>query len=414
MTALLENKLFDNLVGVYESAEKNGVIYKLRNNYNSRSFTDNSSPYTPNRLCRRILDSVLRKNKTTDLIGVFFTVEFAAELHKRGYENVVVITEKFCPETKKITEVMGYKYLLIEETDNKNMKFDVIVGNPPYAINSIKGGNSIYHLFAIKALNLANTVAFVTPGTWTDYNRKTYNELYNKINERGLVDLQRIPPDTFGKDNNIVMPMFWIASSKGQSTVEDLIGSPEEKLFSKIVKNQKSFDVVGGKKVKLTRSDKSNNNIPKNISFVKTESHQYAWMDRIVKDGSGKLWIDQDLFFTNGPFAMFAQRGGNKPYLVFEEENIGYSENVIAIKVHNYDQFQNLKTLFSTKIYQFLLKQLCMGKERNGMAMPKGFSPGLIKKLPMLALDILWTDDMLKTQFNIDDNEMIIILEAVA
>lgn len=55
-----------------------------------------------------------------------------------------------------------------------------------------------------------------------------------------------------------------------------------------------------------------------------------------------------------------------------------------------------------------------MGKERNGMAMPKGFSPGLIKKLPMLALDILWTDDMLKTQFNIDDNEMIIILEAVA
>ena len=233
------------------------------------------------------------------------------------------------------------------------MKFDVIVGNPPYAINSIKGGKSIYHDFAIRALALAKTVAFVTPGTWTDYTRKTYNEFYNKINDRGLVDLQQIPVDTFGKDNNIVMPMFWIASPEGQYTVEDFIGSPEEKLFSKIVKNQNSFDIIGGRKVKLTRSDKANNIIPKNISFQKTDSHQYAWMDRIVKDGSGKLWLDQDLSFADGPFAMFAQRGGNKPQIIFEKESIGYSENVMAIKVANFDEFENLKFLFSTKTINF-------------------------------------------------------------
>ena len=47
-----------------------------------------------------------------------------------------------------------------------------------------------------------------------------------------------------------------------------------------------------------------------------------------------------------------------------------------------------------------------MGKERNGMAMPKGFSPGLVKKLPALDMSKVWTDEALYAHFNLTPEEI--------
>lgn len=133
MTTLVQRQeLFNSLIGFSEKSELKGVIARCRKNYKGKSFTNNPSPYTPNRVCRRILDKVCRRIKTTDSIVVFFTVEFAVELYKREYKDVVVVTKEFCSETKKITETMGYKYMIIEEVKSMSKKFSVGVTNPPY------------------------------------------------------------------------------------------------------------------------------------------------------------------------------------------------------------------------------------------------------------------------------------------
>lgn len=249
-TVVQQDTLFDNLVGPSQ-LEKNGLICRFRNNYNNKSFTNNPSLYASNRLCRRILDSVLRKNKTADFIGVFFTVEFAAELHKRGYKNVVVMTEKFCPETKKITEVMGYKYLLIEEVENKNMKFDVIVGNPPFNDDqNEKENNGNYvstskrlHLeFIDKALKLSDIVVMIAPvRRWWTGSTKTSN--FKKYVNKGLYKVEDLGYPFVGSHTGEIGAFYF---DKSKEFEEDQFPQ-NEPLTDNITTQYKWMGMVGDK-----------------------------------------------------------------------------------------------------------------------------------------------------------------------
>jgi 23S rRNA G2445 N2-methylase RlmL len=47
-----------------------------------------------------------------------------------------------------------------------NMKFDVVVGNPPYQVDSVGGSTSsapIYHVFMDMAYSLSDKVMLITP-----------------------------------------------------------------------------------------------------------------------------------------------------------------------------------------------------------------------------------------------------------
>jgi hypothetical protein len=85
-------------------------IQYFRNNI---QFTDNPSPYTPERLIRRILTKLLKKKTTSILVA--YTLEFAVELFLQGKTNVTITTKHFCLGTKYIAEnLLGYKNNTIE------------------------------------------------------------------------------------------------------------------------------------------------------------------------------------------------------------------------------------------------------------------------------------------------------------
>lgn len=153
-------------------------VQRLRNGHNNRGFTNNPSPFTPGALVNEILDKI--PDNLSGKIAVLFTVEMAAELHARGAKDVTVITEMPCPETQKMAEFLEYKYMLLRTVEEANMKFDVVIGNPPYqdaAAPTLK----LWHKFVRRGFDLLKDkgrLVFITPRSWIE---RPNSQLSNSI-----------------------------------------------------------------------------------------------------------------------------------------------------------------------------------------------------------------------------------------
>lgn len=168
-----------------ELEKVNEVIQRLRVGYRNKSFTDNPCPYMPQSLVRELLDKTSYSGKN---ILVLFSVEIASELHFRGEKNVTITTTSDCPETKRLADLFGYKYVLLRKLEENVMKFDVVVGNPPFSKpkegkTAGKRAEELYTKFFVKALSIAPSVAMVMPTTNTKVQEKHNNLLKEKANE---------------------------------------------------------------------------------------------------------------------------------------------------------------------------------------------------------------------------------------
>lgn len=115
-----------------------------------------SPPFTPIMVIDKIINDLKLVDKTAG-IAVLFTIEIAVVLKAKGFTNITVITDDNDDVMAKLVQLIGCPYKIFEK--DKDMKFDVIVGNPPYT----KGNIKLYTAFTEKALELSNNVTFVMP-----------------------------------------------------------------------------------------------------------------------------------------------------------------------------------------------------------------------------------------------------------
>lgn len=109
-------------------------------------------------LCNKILKKI--KPNSNQTFGVLFTLEFAIILiedYGINPKNIWLFGDS--PEKKKIANHLGINYNRINVLQEINMKFDVIVGNPPY--NS--GNEALWKKFSRLAIDLSPVVVFITP-----------------------------------------------------------------------------------------------------------------------------------------------------------------------------------------------------------------------------------------------------------
>jgi hypothetical protein len=97
-----------------------------------------------------------------------------------GFNNVTVITDVVDPLIADYAERWGYKYLTTEQVEKNNIKFDVVIGNPPYqndaAINPRQ--RAIWPKFIELAVSLVKengVIALITSKTWAT------NPLYQRV-----------------------------------------------------------------------------------------------------------------------------------------------------------------------------------------------------------------------------------------
>ena len=298
----------------------------------------------------------------------------------------------------------GIRYINKPIQEVNNMKFDIGLGNPPFSQgNTGKGGTSIYQTFAEWGLVNCKEVAMITPGSFMTGSR--FETMRKLLDEKGISNIESIPLDTFATAS-IVNPVYWIANG-GMKKVEDFL-SKEIKLFDKIIKENSDNNVYGIRAFDI-RTGKGNVSTSDtlNLSKTKTPTHQFKYIDRVLKDGPVTVYCNKPLVMSTRKYlTVFAQRGGMIPKMFLYREADSYSQNVMAIQVTSEKQHHNLVKLFSTTTYKFMLNVLSGGNNRTRKGMPSAFTSGKLKTLPALDLDVSWTNDKVNKELKLSADDI--------
>jgi hypothetical protein len=129
-------------------------LYEYLQRESASLFNGAHNVHTPKNLTQDVLEKISISNDTSIL--VMFNIEFVITLIEILKVNPTQITFYSDHENKtKLAKLFGVKYV----TEFNDMKFDVVVGNPPYT----NGQKLLYTNFFQKALELGDLVAFVMP-----------------------------------------------------------------------------------------------------------------------------------------------------------------------------------------------------------------------------------------------------------
>lgn len=279
------------------------------------------------------------------------------------------------------------------EKDFKNMKFDVIVGNPPYQDGTKDGGqNKIYNQFCKKSLDLLNpdgTLAFVTPTSVLKESKR-----FSLIGLEGLklVDFRADSYFDVGinicwwlvdrtyRDNKVTVINNDGCSTQSRNEVVYDYSSVDEQ-FSKIYQALKKATDTPDK-----RMFKQNNFGPA-LSKTKTTDHTYSLHkleDNQVKLtywSSRKPYYDKDNKLSIG---MTKSLSENAFYSGKENFDPGY----MTTKVSNVAEIKNIKSFI---LSPYFIDHCEKWKSLDGY----GYNYGL-KYLPPFDTSKQWTDDEVK------------------
>jgi hypothetical protein len=143
--------------------------YGLINKHRAQKCFVYDQPFTSPKLMEEVTNNI--KMPKDAKIGVMFTVEWAAYLERVGFCDITLITDTFDKYMDVYSsKLIGCEYKTFEQIQEQNMKFDVVVGNPPYQSGSNESGNfAIWPLFIKKTKDLLTDngiMSMVVPQTW--------------------------------------------------------------------------------------------------------------------------------------------------------------------------------------------------------------------------------------------------------
>ena len=129
-----------------------------------------------------------------------------------------------------VNKVKQFKLKDILEEEFGRMKFDVVIGNPPYNEAETKQSTAVYGDFVLNLRDCADYISFITPARWYSGGRgknlpALRNELLNKGRLRTLVDFPN-KDDVFKDSVNInggVCYYLWDKNYNGECNTKQII-----------------------------------------------------------------------------------------------------------------------------------------------------------------------------------------------
>lgn len=313
--------------------------------------------------------------------GGQFIIEVVNRLRKYGHSENNISKRIFGSEENKLRvnyvknlhKLPGeYKVGLIE-----NMKFDVVIGNPPYQgmIEGNKGKVTIFDNFILDGLKICSQfLIMVTPGSFLSTSSR-FKVLRKELKNNGLKQIyshnyfpgQTIAdPIYFLVDKNysgdILRDTNYIKNDKADSPI--VVETPTKKLFDKIIRNTPS-------KLKVIQGDAN----PKGVFRSNKERYKdqpegefiYPYVSNNLKDGFRFIYVKENDFKphvnSNQRVLIFNERYDkiNHRFANLRElenaHSIGFNVNSRGIIFNLNGDVNQIKEYLNSKIFRFLIKE---------------------------------------------------------
>jgi hypothetical protein len=269
------------------------------------------------------------------------------------------------------------------------MKFDVVIGNPPYQDKDKPGDNALYQHFTKKVLNGLikenGYFSFVVPTTMSDY-------LMNCDKNRTFVDkfyrlktlMYDIPEAYFRKQGVGTTAFVFLLQNQEIITNEQntkIIFLDKNGDKKEIIKNirrgeilpKKGFDVsddlisrflsdtntfgfkvmktINGKNRRIRKGQIKDNTVSKE----ETDVNRYPIIDKITKtQGIDKYYFSEMMVDYNRPKVVFCMSG--YPNAKFIQTPVNLSDNMMYINVDNEIEGKNIAFLINSEIFSEVIK----------------------------------------------------------
>jgi site-specific DNA-methyltransferase (adenine-specific) len=317
------------------------------------------------------------------------------------------------------------------------MKFDIIVGNPPYHLNDGGGSGSssipIYNIFVKQAISLnPRYISMIIPSRWfsggkflDDFRQMMLTD--KRIREiHDYIDIREVFP-TVSFDGGVNYFLwdaehsyecdFYLHKLDGQIikskrnlsengavdilirdeislSILELVNSKGHDSFSKLVSNRNPFGVTNDQLEAITVSKKSDYSILGR--FSNQREFRYLKKDYIISKGHDLL-MNYKLFVSKADGAA-GSIGNPIPARIIGSPVDGNpgdicSETFLAVgPFHDKTNMNNVSSYMKTKFFRFMV-----GIRKNKNMTSKTYS-----FVPMLDMNRLWTDSDLYNYFELD------------
>lgn len=330
----------------------------------------------------------------------------------------------------------SHAYEFIHNLKNfKDMKFDVIIGNPPYQLSD--GGNAasampIYQLFVEQAKKLnPRYLTMIIPARWYAGGRGLDEFRQNMLNDNRILDLVDFPDsrDCFANVNIAggICYFLWSRDSKGDCKVVNITSKETTSIVRKL--NQFPVFVRANNAIGIIEKVMGNGfeSLSKEVcssnpfgfrTYVKGEEHPFDGSVLLhTSEGSGYVKRDEiarnlDAVDTYNVILSRAISGGNKPgsdgkYLIIPSTMRVMMPGEICAETYqcighysSKEKAENLKTYLSTIFVRFLMFQAITGIMVNRDS---------FLFVPLQDFSHPWTDAMLYEKYGLTEDEIAFI-----
>lgn len=321
----------------------------------------------------------------------------------------------------------AYKFIHLTAEEASKMKFDVIVGNPPYQLKDGGHGSSaapIYQLFVQQAKRLQpRYMSFIIPSRWFAGGKGLDAFRAEMLGDKRIMQVYDYPNanDCFPgvSIEGGVMYFVWNSTYEGDCEIRTIVGDEElsamkrplneydtfiryndavpiirkvkdrnEETLDKIVSSRKPFGLA----TNFDDFDQINN--PDKIKIYANKKTGYIRKERIVKNIE---LVDKYkvLLSKSDGAALKSLRVIGKPILA--EPGSCCTETYIVINsLKSEEEASNLIKYMKTKFFRFLVLQRKITQDQTAK---------IFKFVPNLPMDQTWTDEKLYERYDITPAE---------
>lgn len=366
----------------------------------SKTDAEGNYIFTPWELCGEIVEQI--KSAGGELnnkkILVVDTVEFIPVLLSFGVNKCNIVFVAPYEFKGKIAASLGAT--VVQDsflTWKTNMKFDVVVGNPPYT-------DSVWKEFLTKFILIAKDdgiVCSINPDSTMNHSR-TGKELREFFIDSGI----QIKKNCAASFPGVTMPSIsYILFNKALPGVPDVFtpDSVEFGVTSKILALKTAELMINSGKTETAKLRKS----------AKLSDTEFVGSRQIVESVSktainfkfidaGDEKAQSKSFDVAGRVLITYQHFGINPvtpvYEIADISTYAYSINIHIIKIDDNETIEGFNSVYLSKLYRFVLNQL-----RGSHTMTRF---PYIKALPKLDLSRVWTSEELYKYFDITQEEI--------